>query len=317
MSLTVGITTYRSRQLIGPLLDSLPDGLAGVPEWRLVVVDSGSDDGTIELIRERMPDAEIVDMGANRGFAAGVNRFDAADPDSDAVLILSPTVRLDPGTAKVLLEALADPAVGIAVPRLRNGDGRLSPSLRRRPTFWRTLGEAVLGGRRAGRFPALAEMVADPAVYEVPSTADWATGAVTMVSRSCLDAVGPWDESFFLYSEETDFELRAADQGFVLRLAPDAESVHLGGESQVRPALSALLAVNKVRLYARRNGRVSAVAFWAAVVLGAALRSVKGSRADTHRAALRRLLRERASLLCGEPATETLAFEPPAVRPTR
>lgn len=128
------------------------------------------------------------------------------------------------GCAKLLVDGLGTPLgdgdrVGISVPLLYEEDGRtLVHSLRRESSVTRALGEAVIGNRRAGRFPHLSELVTDSAAYERPTYADWATGALMALSADCLAACGPWDESFFLYSEETEYCLRARDRGFATRL---------------------------------------------------------------------------------------------------
>ncbi|HEX5496879.1 MAG TPA: glycosyltransferase family 2 protein [Mycobacteriales bacterium] len=296
--ITVGVVTHHSARVLPGLLDSLPGALAGVPDWRLAVADNASADGSVDLVRRRFPAATVVDLGGNRGYAAGVNACAAVDPRA-ALLLCNPDVRLRPG-AVAALGAATGSGVGITVPRLEDADGRLAHSLRRRPTVTRALGEALLGGRRASRFAALSEVVADPAAYTGPSRSDWATGAVMLVTRECLEAVGGWDESFFLYSEETDFALRAADAGFSLRLVPDAEAVHVGGDAHTSPALWALLTANRVRLFARRAGALRGAAFWSAVVAGEALRAAgRGRSTATHRAALEVLLRQRRNILGG------------------
>ncbi|GIF73511.1 glycosyltransferase family 2 protein [Asanoa siamensis] len=298
MRLTVGVLTYRSAANLPPLLAALPAGLAGVDDWRLVVVDSGSFDDTLTVAKDLAPEATLVQLDSNRGFAAAANAAAAVDPEADAVLLLSPTTRLRQGCAADLLAALAEPGVGIAVPRLIGRDGALKTSLRRRPTLGRALAEAVLGGNRASRL-GRGEVVADPAGYDRGTPADWATGAVTMVSRACLAATGPWDETFFLYSEETEFALRAADHGFRLAFVPGAEAVHNGGDSRNVPALWGIMVANRVRLHAMRHGRAAATAYWAAITLGEAARS---ARDHNHRYATRKLLRERKRLVRGQPA---------------
>ncbi|GIF65531.1 glycosyl transferase [Asanoa ishikariensis] len=298
MRLTVGVLTYRSAANLPPLLAALPAGLAGVDDWRLVVVDSGSFDDTLTVAKDLAPDATLVQLDSNRGFAAAANAVAAVDPDADAVLLLSPTTRLRPGCAARLLTALAEPGVGIAVPRLIGRDGAYKTSLRRRPTLGRAVAEAVLGGNRASRL-GRGELIADPAGYDRQTRADWATGAVTMFSRAALAAAGPWDESFFLYSEETEFALRAADHGFRLAFVPEAEAVHNGGDARNVPALWGIMVANRVRLHAMRHGRAAGTAYWAAITLGEAIRSI---RDGNHRYATRKLLRERTSLVSGRPA---------------
>jgi GT2 family glycosyltransferase len=134
----------------------------------------------------------------------------------------------------------------------------------------------VLGNRRAGRFPALSELVTDPAAYQAATVADWAAGSLLAMSRECLDACGRWDESFFLYSEETEYSLRARDRGFATRLAPDAVATHLEGDSKVSPRLWTLLTLNRVRLYRKRHGKAATLAFWAGVLLRETSRAALG-----------------------------------------
>jgi GT2 family glycosyltransferase len=122
-----------------------------------------------------------------------------------------------------------------------------------------------------------------------------------MISRSCVEKIGVLDESFFLYSEETEYELRASDHGFCLVLAPDATAVHLGGVSRIRPELWALTCANKVRLYGMRNGPVAARVFWAGIVVGELVRANFG-RSAIRKAALSKLYRERRTLVHGNPA---------------
>lgn len=270
-------------------LAALPDAMAGL-DWRLVVADNDSADDTVEVIRSLAPDTTIVQTGRNAGYAAGVNAALGAAAGWEggfrAALVCNPDIRMRQGCAKVLVDALGAPQpgggrVGISVPLLYEEDGRtLVHSLRRESSVTRALGEAVIGNRRAGRFPHWSELVTDPGAYERETEADWATGALMALSRECLEVCGAWDESFFLYSEETEYCLRARDLGFVTRLEPSAAATHLGGDSQVSPRLWALLTVNRVRLYRRRHGLAATTAFRAAVLLRESSRAALGRPAS-------------------------------------
>jgi GT2 family glycosyltransferase len=253
----------------------------------VVVVDNASTDDTLAVARAALPEVLVHQTGTNAGYAGGINAGIASLPNTEAVLILNPDVRLRIGAIAALRAVLGESDTGITVPRVVDENGVMQWSLRRRPTLLRAIGEALLGGSRAGRVSALGELVVDPDVYKRPADADWATGAAMLLSRACLDAVGRWDESFFLYSEETDFALRAADAGFSLRYTPDATVVHLGGEAMTSPTLYPLLTRNRLVLYRRRHGRVAAAAFRTALILNESLRAPRGA---THRAALRTLV---------------------------
>ncbi|SNY66141.1 glycosyltransferase [Paractinoplanes atraurantiacus] len=274
MRVAVVVVTYNSAAVLPGLLRSLDEGLSGL-DWGLYVADNNSADDCVAIARELVPGCHIEQTGRNAGYAAAFNAaLRVADP-YDAVLILNPDVRLKPGSVAELAARLEKPGVGIAVPRILGEDGHVAYSLRREPTVGRALGEAVLG-QRAGRFPALGETVLDREAYFTDGTADWATGAVMLMSRACLEACGPWEERFFLYSEETEFALRARDRGFVTELVADAEVVHIGGESRVSPALWSLLTVNRVRLYRMRHSAPASAFYWSAVFLREASRAALG-----------------------------------------
>jgi N-acetylglucosaminyl-diphospho-decaprenol L-rhamnosyltransferase len=87
------------------------------------------------------------------------------------------------------------------------------------------------------------------------------------MSRTCFDAVGGWDESFFLYSEETDLSLRAADIGMLTRYEPRSVAVHIGGQSGQNNATHSMMIINRVRLYRRRHGLVASWCYYILTVL--------------------------------------------------
>ncbi|WP_205745588.1 glycosyltransferase [Egibacter rhizosphaerae] len=286
--LAVVVVTYNAASVVGELLDSLPAAADGLERVQLIVVDNDSSDDTVAIVRTARRDATIVETGRNGGYAAGFNAGVAAAAPAHAYALLNPDLVLRPRALTRLVEALGRPEVGIVVPRLENPQGRLLPSLRRAPTVRRAVGEALLGGWRAGRQAAFGELVVDPGVYRERTEADWASGAAMVIDRDCLRTVGPWDESFFLYSEETEFCLRARDRGYQVMLEPDAEAVHIGGDAPQSPRLWALLRTNGVRLFARRHGWLQAQAFRAVVMVGELLRAAVRRR-EVHAVAWRAL----------------------------
>jgi len=279
------IVTWNSAAVLAGVLGSIRRSeLSG--SVKVIVVDNASSDASTDLVRAVMPEAEIVQMGRNAGYAAGANAgIDRAD-DCDAVLLLNPDIRLEPTTIEALLREMRSTRAGIVVPRLVDESGALRSSLRREPTALRAWGEALLGGDRAGRFPRLGEVEIRERAYRSAGTADWATGAAMLISRDCIERVGRWDETYFLYSEETDFALRARDAGLALRYVPMAVAVHFEGESHDSPALFALLARNRVKLFRSRHGVAHTAAFWMGVFVGEVLRA----RRPTRRAAAWALL---------------------------
>jgi len=176
-----------------------------------------------------------------------------------------------------------------------DGSSELIESMRREPTVLRAWADALLGANRAGRYAILGEVVTDWRLYDREVITDWAEGSTLLISAECWQRCAPWDESFFLYSEETDFALRARDAGFVTRYVPSAHAVHLEGGSAASPGLWSLLMVNRIRLFRRRNGRIRTLAYWAALVLREASRSVVLGK-PTSRAAVKALTSRRRLL---------------------
>jgi N-acetylglucosaminyl-diphospho-decaprenol L-rhamnosyltransferase len=288
-AVAVLVVTYNSADLLAGLLGSLDAGLAGV-SWHLTVTDNASADDTVEVLRELAPTATVVPMGRNAGYAAGINAASRAAGPRTAFLILNPDVRLAPGCVAELLAVLT-PGTGLAVPMLTDRNAELIESMRREPTVLRAWGDALIGARRAGRIPVLGEVVTSRDRYQRPAVTDWAEGSTLLISAQCWDRCAPWDESFFLYSEETDFALRARDAGFLTRYVPTARAVHLQGESGQSPPLWTLLTLNKIRLFRLRHGQLMTTAYWSAVVWREGTRALLGKR--TSRAALRALVSPR------------------------
>jgi GT2 family glycosyltransferase len=284
-TVAVVVVTYNSAGVLGGCLASLDDGCRGLTVTDVVVADNASSDDTVAIAEAA--GVRVVPLRRNAGYAAGINAGVAAlSTEPDAVLVLNPDTRLSPDSVARLAVALAEqPRRAIAVPRLVGLDGYTERTLRRTPTLLAALAEATVGGPRAGR---LGEVVLEPGRYERPGPADWATGAVMLIRGAALREVGPWDESFLLYSEETDFVLRARDAGWTLWYEPAAVVEHVGGESGTNPWLWALLTWNRVRLYRRRNGPLPGIAYHAVTAAGQAARALTGRR--TARAALAMLL---------------------------
>ncbi len=281
--LAVVIVTFNSARVLPPLLDSLPAGLSGVDDFEVVVVDNDSRDGSAELAAEHPIGPKVVRMGRNAGYAAAINAAASiVDADRD-LLILNPDLRLYPGAARPLIECALMPSVGIVVPRNFREDGTTDPTLRREPSMLTAWAEAVLGGTLAGRL-GWGEVVGEPQSYDSRGTVIWASGSALLVSARARRMVGEWDESFFLYSEEVDYQRRVREAGFDIVYEPRAQVMHEGGESGTNPRLFALMTANRIRYFRRHHNLVQTMLFRLGIAFGQGARAWRGS---THRAGLR------------------------------
>lgn len=272
VDVVVVVVTFRSEPTVDRLLESLHRSVGGL-RIAVVVVDNASDDATTDVVG-RHDDVLLVEAGGNIGYGAGINLGSTAAPASDITVVLNPDLAAEPGMLAELIDELgAGEGHGVAVPALRNPDDSLACSIRREPTVLRTLGDALLGARWRGRPSRLGEIVYADETYRDGGDVDWATGAAFGISGRCAKDVGPWDERFFLYSEEVDFARRARTRGWRVRYVPSAVAVHDGGGSGSSPVLDALLAINRVHYMRRYHGRPAAAVTWAALLLGQILRS--------------------------------------------
>jgi GT2 family glycosyltransferase len=284
--LAVVIVTFNSADTLPDLLSSLQTGLAHHDERDIVVVDNASSDASVATVKHHPVGARVICSPVNGGYASAINMATATiRPDAD-LLILNPDIRLFETTVAQLQTCLGDPAVGVAVPKILKETGELSFSLRRNLTVASAWSEALLGGRVSNAL-GLGEVIAEPHIYREQQEVEWATGAILLVSADARKRVGNWDESFFLYSEEVDFMRRVRRAGLTVRYHPQAQAVHIGGDTRASPFLYSLLTANRVLDYSRHHNRLATALLRCGAIFGEVLRAWKGRE---HRAALRILL---------------------------
>jgi N-acetylglucosaminyl-diphospho-decaprenol L-rhamnosyltransferase len=215
----------------GPaLLDCVASVLAQDPVPELVVVDNASTDGSVDGLRRAHPGVRIVNSGANLGYARAANLGIAAT-DAPVVAVLNPDTVLLPGAGRALAARFAaDPDLGAAGPRLHNDDGTVYPSARKIPGLLDAVGHGLLFFVwPANPFTArYRETGADPAR---PRDVDWVSGAAVWLRRAALDAVGGWDERYFMYVEDVDLCWRLRRAGWRVAYEPAGTVEHIRGVS--------------------------------------------------------------------------------------
>lgn len=202
--------------------------LESVRGTETVVVDNGSTDGTVELVRDRFPGVRVI-ASENRGLCAGWNTGLAATA-AELVLVLNADAWLVEDALDALVAA-ADrhPRAGVVGPRLLNPDGTLQRSVRGFPTLWRLATEYLYLRKLAPGSQALNAFYGAGFDHETEREVEWVMGACMLLRRSAFEEVGPFDEAFFLFSEEVEWMRRAADRGWSVVFAPSARVVHVGG----------------------------------------------------------------------------------------
>lgn len=262
----------------------------------VVVVDNGPHEEVGEL-----PGARVIRV-ENRGYG-NANNVGLAASDTPWVLFLNPDTEFLDGSLAALVESLESrPDVGIAGVRQVDASGALTPTMRSFPSALRTLGDALGLERLPSRPDWLGERELRLDRYEQEFEGDWTIGSFLLARRNALEAVGGFDESFFLFSEETDLCWRIHRDGWRVVHIPDVTIRHFEQEHGSNPRLWAQSAFARLQ-FARKNLRHPR-AYRAALALryGArtGLYSLPGrgdpARRDASRAALAAVIREEAPL---------------------
>jgi len=281
----VVVVAHRSRDVLRDCVEPL----AAWPQARVVAVDTDSGDGALETVADLA--VETVQAPRNGGFGYGCNlgaRLGAAP----WLCFLNPDVRIAPGDVGLLVRRLAaEPGAAVAGPRIEDEQGRLEPSRRRFPRLRSTLATALFLQRLAPRSTWADEVERDPAAYRGAGPVDWLTGACLLVRRDAFEAVGGFDEGYFLYSEEIDLSRRLRDRGLGTLYEPAARCTHAGGASAPRAGLLAAQLRSRVRYAAihegEANARLTALAMALFNLLRLPLSLGRDGRAAGHLEALR------------------------------
>jgi GT2 family glycosyltransferase len=224
---------------------------------QVVVVDNASSDGSADMVREEFRGVVIHANQDNRGYGAAANQAVAAC-SSRYVLVLNADTLLTSRAPAALAEYLdAHPRVAVAGPRLVNPDGSLQPSCHAFPTAATILVELTPLARLAHALrpvPGLGELHPPAGTHDRARRVDWVKGAALAIRREAFDQVGGFDESFFMYWEETDLCYRLVEAGWQTHFAPVATIVHAGEVSTgQRRAEMAFQFLQGLRLFSARH----------------------------------------------------------------
>jgi N-acetylglucosaminyl-diphospho-decaprenol L-rhamnosyltransferase len=221
----VVVVSHQTRAQALTCLDTL--AAAGADE--VVVVDTGSTDGTAAAVRAAHPDVRVLAVD-NLGFGGGAN-LGVAVTRAPVVVVCNADVRFVPGSVAELAARLEEHHDVAAVgPAVTYPDGRPQASARRLPAPATAIGHAVLSRLWSGN-PWTVRYRAGDTDPARPREADWLSGCCLALRREAFDAVGGFDPGYFLYVEDVDLGVRLRAGGWRLRYEPSARVVHEVGAS--------------------------------------------------------------------------------------
>jgi GT2 family glycosyltransferase len=274
--ISVVIVSYNTRAQTLACINSIAEFSAQAPE--LIVVDNASADGTADAVREAFPAVKVIAESENHGFARGCN-IGARAGSGDLLAFVNSDCRFESDVLGRLAQVLVEfPGAAIAVPRLVDEHGRVQRNVAALPTLGSVAMEYLVGRIRD---PYDLETLDRP----VPVAA--CSGAALLIRRSDFDAVGGWDERYFMYVEDVELSYRMHERGRAIVYVPDAVLFHAeGGSSAEAGPLRQMLIDNRKDYLSRRLVQPRAALAVAAIEVGrriaplrnALLRLVRGRR---------------------------------------
>jgi N-acetylglucosaminyl-diphospho-decaprenol L-rhamnosyltransferase len=272
------VVAYNSARTLGGCVAPL----AALDWVDVTVVDNASPDDSAAVVGQLALD--LIRAPDNRGFSAGCNIGIAAGC-SEYVLLLNPDARLEEQDLATLVAVLdREAGVAIVAPRILEDDGTPALSLARFPRRRSTFAQALFLHRLWPNASWTDEFIRDPAVYAIAGSPEWVSGACMLVRRSALEEIGPMDEGFFLYCEDTDVCARVRAAGWDIRYEPDAVVRHEGGASGPRDALMSIHSRGRMRYARKHAGLAAALVEAAGIALGHATHAVANVRRPAVRA---------------------------------
>jgi len=228
--LSVVIVNYNSAHLLRPCFSALHEA-ADCLSMETIVVDNGSTDGSLDMLRGELKPTRLINAGRNLGFSRA-NNLGARYARGRYLLLLNTDCFLRPGSLRKLVNMLdAVPDVGAVGPRLLNSDGSLQPSCHNFPNPLVFFLEQSSLWKLLQRAPFLRDRIYIASSHGRTVAVDWLVGACMLLRAEAFAQVDGFYERFFFYWEETDLCMRLWQRGWKVLFEPSAQAVHLGGGS--------------------------------------------------------------------------------------
>ncbi len=226
MTLSIIILNYKSKNLtrecVRSVLDSkLPD------EYEIIVVDNGSNDGVKNMLDEQFGGKiKFIGLEKNVGMGAG-NNAGIKTSVGKYVMILNPDgIVLENSILELIEFAEKNPKAGIIAPKIINPDGTHQVSVHKFPNFLMPFYRRTFLGKTNRGKEYLEKYVVDTIPQDRPSLVDWVFGPAFLARRDLIDAIGGYDERFFLFFEDTDLCRRVHEYGLGVWYVPSSNVIH-------------------------------------------------------------------------------------------
>lgn len=223
------IINWNTRQMLLECIDSVERHAENL-HYEIIVVDNASADGSVEAVRARFPQVQVMQNESNLGFAKANNRALKIMRGKYAVLLNSDTLIM-PGSIQILHGFMEKtPGSGMCGPQLLNSDGSFQKSFDRFPTLPGEFTSRTLIRLLAPEYYRRQFLDKDAKAVG-PAKVDFIIGACMFVRKEAIAKTGMLDEEYFFFYEEIDWCFRMRRAGWTVHHVPAARIVHFGGGS--------------------------------------------------------------------------------------
>ena len=245
MDLSIVIVSWKVKKLLEECLNSIFNQTKEIT-YEVWVVDNFSQDGTVEMVKEKFPQVHLIANPKNLGFAKANNQAIRLAKGKFILLLNPDTKILDNALEKIVHFMEENPNCGVVGGKLLNPDGSLQPSVRRFPRF---LDQALILLKIhhfLPNLPPLRAYLAKNFDYDKKQEVDQIMGAFFLIRREVIEEVGLLDENFWIWFEEVDYCQRVKKAGKKVCYCPQAKIIHYFGQS-----FKQRLSLDKQRIYNR------------------------------------------------------------------
>lgn len=236
--LTIIILNYNVKELLLNCLESIFKNKDKDDNWQVMVVDNGSEDGSVVAVRKKYGDpstslrVDLIENQSNLGFSAG-NNVGVKYVKAPVILFLNPdTMVVDQAISKSLRFLESDPNIGALTCRVELPDGKLDYSCHRGfPTPWNSFAYFTGLSKLFPSSPIFSGYTATYLDINKTHEIDSLTGAFMMVRKEAGDQINWWDEDYFWNGEDIEFCYSLKEKGWKIYFYPEVKIIHYKGSS--------------------------------------------------------------------------------------
>ena len=247
LAMSIVLVCWNNKTYLDPCLKSLYESHLGY-SFDVVVVDNGSTDGGLEMLRDQYPEVKIIANGSNLGLSKASNQGILATSGRYVLLLNNDTIVNRAALESMVAYLDPHPEAGAVGGKLLNEDGSFQGGYAK----FSTLSEEFLiatgfGDRFAPGYPSHFDS-------NRPIAVGWLSSACLLVRRAALDQVGLLEEDYFIYGDEADLQYRLYRAGWQVVYLPQATTIHFGGRSMNRWKRRKMVYRGKLLFYQKNYG---------------------------------------------------------------